>query len=590
MATTEQTIHFLSGIEHIRTRPGMYVSDTATPGVFINEVVDNALDELLNGYADRVEIHYNPTEDPGLTVADNGRGLPLTRVPDYNNQITAKLLFTELFSGGKFDNYNYQYSAGTNGVGLTVVNALSDAITVVVLNRDNGQQYALQTEKGHVVTESLSPLATSAWYSTRIHAVPSLAYFRSLSAEVDSISLQLAKQLRPHTTILLNDQEIAPFNFSGLLPDAVLEQRLLQVKYETDTFKVDLEFNWSAKEFNTFSRGAVNLKSCNEGFHINEVTKCLGRALQKHNDILNIADARLGLRIFVNTFAKKPVFTSQSKEKLSWIHELPGDFFQQLEKIILKKFSTEQKLISQLIQRLIEYKKRVESISERDFIHSVVRTGRSTKGVGIAIADCTTNKRDQAELFIVEGPSAGSFVRTTRDMQFQAVLALKGKPLNAAATNDIKVILSNEEMISLVDALGAGIRTTLDLKAARYGKILITCDADSDGAQISNLILGALLYLAPEFIQAGMVYEVLSPLYEQAGNYYYHLHELDHSKSFERFKGLGSMNADQVEHTIVNPHTRKLQQIYLDDAERALRILQSPSERQRIMYERGIIR
>lgn len=589
--STDQKIKFLSEIEHIQTRPGMYVGDVTTPKTLVRELVDNSVDEYLNGHASRIDIVIDPGK--GIyTVRDNGRGLPLYQVEEFNGERAAKLLFTKLFSGAKFDHSAYKFSSGLHGVGLTVVNALSSEVQVRVIKEN--KLYTLCLQNGEEYGEAYDTLKEKGiWWSTEVTCFPSSKHFKSTKTTIDTLPLQLVKGMFPKGRITVNGEDITPFDFKESLDVSLVENHAYHMKVTLGTVIFEVHFGWAEAENNVQSKGTVNLVLSN-GWHERKVIGLLGKAFcELAPDMLSSSeDAAYGLRIFTNLFTQEPIFTSQTKDRLSYIKDEPSDLDKHLLDAVKKCLKSNEEVTQAVINKIVAYKRQLAKLSDSELVNSVVRTGndkRRGRGVGTNIWECSTTDRTKAELYIVEGQSAAGHVRKTRNLQTQAVLPLRGKPLNAVVADDLKQILENEEMLSLINCIGAGVTPHVDLSAMRYGKILIASDADADGAQISNLILGALVYLIPEVVVAGRVYEVLSPLYEQDGKYFYNLDEVNTRKHFERFKGLGSMNPDEVETTIVNPKTRRLQKISLDDRDRILHILQSSFEKKRIMLQHGVI-
>ena len=522
--------------------------------------------------------------------------MPLYRVAEYDDERAAKLLFLKLFSGGKFTKDNYRWSSGLHGVGLTVVNALSEAVRVKVKNETGHGYYVLELERGRCVHEALVGGAPE--WSTTVTCRPDLEIFKTHRTNIDELPLQLAKDMHPKGSITINGREIDRFDFKQAVDENILGGHTFHVKSEGESVIFDLYFGWSDREFNYLNKGTVNLVPCANGWHERLAKRVIGKALAEYSELIR-PDDLYGLRMFVNLFSQDPFFTSQSKDRLSHIGDEPTDFEASLARLVLAQLRKDSVQTEQVVNKLVAYKRQMEKLSDTEFVNSVIRKGndkRRSMGAGVGIWDCTTRERSKAELFIVEGKSAAGHVRRTRNNSYQAVLPLRGKPLNAAAADDIKVILGAEnregdesELVSMVNCIGAGITPDIDLSAMRYGKILIAADADADGAQISNLILGALIYLVPEVIEAGHVYLVEAPLYLQGGNYYYANEEINTKKPFDRFKGLGSMNPDEVYATIVNPKSRRLKRVVLDDRAGTLEILQTAREKKRIMIQNGVI-
>ncbi len=587
---TEQKITFLDEISHIQLRGGMYCGSMDTPRSLLKEIIENSTDEVLNGYADRLDIEYDNSVGV-YTVRDSGRGLPIYQVPEFENQTAARLIFTKLFSSGKFDTSQYKYSAGLHGVGSTVVNALSSELSVRV--SQGKKLYTLFFQDGQVVREVEDTIKEIPWWSTEITFSPSKKFFKSIRTTPDTLPLEIVKGMFPHVSITINREEVKPFRFENLFKISLVNDHVFTCKKQVDNLIFETYFGWSATEHNSTSKTTVNLVSTS-GWAERKAMSMIGKALLEvvPESLSMPEDALYGLHVYVNLFAQDPVFTSQNKERLSHIKIEPPDLDKKLLEEFKKAFRDNPEITEAVVRKIVAYKKQLAKLSDSELVNSVIRVGndkRKGKGVGVGIWECSTQKREEAELYIVEGQSAAGHVRQTRNLITQAVLPLRGKCLNVAVADDLKQILENEEMVSLINCIGAGLSPNVNLSTMRYGKILIAADADADGAQISNLILGALIYLIPEIVYAEKVYEILSPLYEQDGKYFYDLSELNTRKHFERFKGLGSMNPDEVETTIVNPKTRRLRKITLDDRDRILSILQSSSEKKRIMLQNGII-
>ena len=268
-----QKVEFLTPLDHIKTRPGMY-ADTSSPKTLLRELVDNATDEALNSYADRIEIEYSKDR---YTVRDNGRGLPLYKVKEFKNQIAAKLLLTELFSGGKFSHANYRYSAGTHGVGLTVVNALSSRVSISVNSREANKFYSLILEDGKPKREDLDEYEPNTWWTTEVTFIPNGKHFRSLKTTVDPLSLELTKQLFPKCKITINGENVKAFDFQKTIGEKLLGDFVFQTTVEDGTAKFDVYFGWSATEFNQVSKGTVNLVPCHIGHHERITKNKIGR-------------------------------------------------------------------------------------------------------------------------------------------------------------------------------------------------------------------------------------------------------------------------------------------------------------------------
>ena len=320
-----ETIEVMKPLDHIRLRSGMYVGSTDTAETLLKELVDNSVDELLNGYAKRIDIENNH-KDGYYMIRDNGRGLPLGKKADYDNQISAKLLFTELYSGGKFSKDNYKYSSGLHGVGLTACNALSSKTLVRVRDtkkvHGNGY-YILELSRGVVVSEQFvdSIDDEDTWWNTEVTVYPDLDIFRSVKCDVREIQLQLAAKIVPDATITYNGKVIEPLNFGKVVDSKLLLEKLLTVNVSQGTTTYEIMFGWSDSLFDLIGRGSVNVSQCNQGIHVQDCIKQISRALSLICTDLTVDDGRLGLRLFVNAVVSEPEYSSQTKEKLTHIKD-----------------------------------------------------------------------------------------------------------------------------------------------------------------------------------------------------------------------------------------------------------------------------
>lgn len=642
------SISILTPLQQMRLRPGMYIGDTSGPDTLLKELIDNAIDEMLNNYATRIDIDWNYDEG-WYRVRDNGRGLPLTKfettdlnTKHLNGEISAKLLFTREFSSGKYDKSNYPYSSGLNGVGIKACNVFSTKVIARVKdvkNVHNGQVYNLELGWDKLQQKTKEEFTSpdeieDFWWSTEITLWPDMEVFRSVKCKVKEIQLQLAKTANPDVTINVNGQPIEAFSFKNLVDTHLLMDKELKTKVKYGTLVFDITFGWSTDDFKTYLRGSVNLGQCNDGWHIRQVRNAIGTSLSQINDLLSNTDADYGLRVFINALVSEPVYTSQTKEKISLVedfnkfnenllktkykdlitvdpntnipdtkeaqnaarndpnYETEDKFSNLLVKEITKELNSNEEYTQALTRRIVEYKKSVQRLSDQQYIDSIIKTGndRITRNAVSGITDCSSSQRDKCELYICEGKSAEGPIKSTRNKLYQAVFALRGKPLNAANTDDIKSILENKEMKTMINGIGVGLTPNVNLEHARYGKIIIATDADSDGLHIQGLLLGALAYLCPEVLKAGMVYLAKSPLYKQGDTFVYDDKDLDLKKDFDRYKGLGSWEKEDLAKAIVYPDTRRLVKIEMhDNPDRVLEIVTQSSEKKRIMINSGLL-
>lgn len=587
----DHPIEILEGVEHIRLRPGLYVYDIETPEIQVKEPIDNSIDEIQNGFGDWLNIEVTTLADGnhGYLIQDNCGGLPLKRMPKFDNQPIAKLLFLKTFSGGKFNNKRYKYSGGTYGLGLTVVNALSRKLVVDVNDRTGSQIYHLEFSNGELTDEQWIPYTDSPKYSTSIYMEPDPKIYKSTKCKINTIPMKLVALLGK-ADVYLNGSLIEPFDPKKEIDESVLGDYIV-VNLEKDPVTIQAFFSWSGTQWNEYSRGTVNVTPCQEGFHLQEMRRCIGKVLASKSDLINVSDAGYGLRQFVGFFTTAPVFSGQAKHRLSWPQDWTEDHSKALIDACKEAMDKSPVLIETVINRIVEYKKKLQELSDSQFVSSVVIKGhdKRSKGVGAGIYDCTTPDRMKAELFIVEGKSAAGNLLQVRDKILQAVLPLRGKTLNVVNTNDIKIILNNPEIVALVNSIGIGIHPDEDVKQSRYGKAILTTDADPDGSHIGALLTGALTFLTPSLIDGGMLYVARAPLYLQDGKYLWDESELNKSRTYKHFKGLGSMTPKQLYDSVVNPATRRLLQVRMDDKSLILETVNSSRERRAIMLKSGII-
>ena len=648
----QNTIKILTALQQYYLRPGTYIGSTENPDTLLKEMIDNSSDELLNKFANRIEITTKPKEG-WYQVKDDGRGLPLsvfhTDNPDMkhlNGEIEAKNIYCREFSSGKYDKNLYPYSSGTNGIGAKVINVFSTRTHIRVKDKNNlhdGKVYELilgwdQNRNQTCEEHWLDPSSIQDfWWSTEITCWPDPEVFDNLTAKVKDIPLQVIKLSRPKVQISINGKEVEPFSFKDNIETNILSEKIFNKTFKYGTFIVNLTFAWSNKEFSTYYKGTVNLGTSNEGVHIAACRKAIGLALQRFNPALTATDADFGLRLFSDALVYYPKYTGQVKEKLSGLDDFKSanapvlekykhlitfdkgrevtwrvkeaasqdkdwqditGFEKKLSDEIYKLLKDDEKYTEYLVNRIIEYKKLNDQISDEGYINSRIKTGSdknsrvSVKGVIEAIS----SNRKECELYLCEGKSAGGPIKSSRDRLTQALFELRGKPMNVASSEDIKEIVDNTEIRTVINAIGIGMLSNVKIEDARYGKIIIATDADADGEHIQGLVLGALCYLCPQVFtgNAGetMVYIADAPLYKQNGKFIYEEKDVDFKKDFKRFKGLGSMIESDLAQTVVTKKTRKLKKITLESEElqKALTLITSSAAKKELMVENGLLR
>ncbi len=591
-----EEIQVLEGLEAVRRRPSMYIGSTSARGLhhLVYEVVDNSIDEAMAGYCDKIEIVIN--EDNSVVVADNGRGIPVD-IQSQTGRPAVEVVLTILHAGGKFGGGGYKVSGGLHGVGVSVVNALSEWLEVEVSR--NGSVYYQKFSRGIPVTE-LQVIGKSKSDGTKITFKPDCQIFEELVFNQDTLALRLRELsfLNAGVKITLKDkrsgQELE-YEHAGGIKDYVkylnknktpLHPKPIFIQKQKDDVLVEiaLQYTDSFNMDNIFSY-ANNINTIDGGTHEAGFKAALTRVIndygRKYNILKNGAgnlmgeDIREGLTAVISVKVQEPQFEGQTKTKLGNSEvrgivdmvtgEGLGVFLEEnprVGKIILEKAITSS--------RAREAARKAKELTRRkSALESLTLPGK--------LADCSERDPSLCELYLVEGDSAGGSAKQGRDRGFQAILPLRGKILNVEKAR-LDRILANEEIRSMITALGTGISEEFDISRARYHKVILMSDADIDGAHIRTLLLTFFYRYMKPLIEAGYVYIAQPPLYRvkkgKNEKYVYNDAELDrHLKeigkggiSIQRYKGLGEMNANQLWETTMDPQTRTVLQVTLEDA------------------------
>lgn len=602
--------------ENIRRRPGMYIGSTENPSVLLREAIDNSIDELY-GYSgtSRIFIKTSDESNPWNVIADNGRGIPITW--DENKGMTKmQLACTGIHTGSKFDKTDV--AIGLNGVGISASNALSEKFMIcsriTSSNHDRSTPevnsfyesnpstpafLCIEFNRGVksreiIITESelSSILGIPKGMNTVTAMIPDSEIFDSIECKVPTKNLTyvfaiMNKIYKRTIQIEVNNvsmvDEFVPYRFEFT--------KKISSNGRSATYYVnfDIDNMMSTSDFS----GSVNGLIVNRGLNIDAVKLAYSNALRSvygltFNNVLN------GIRINSIVVAAEVDFSSQTKERCTKIESMSLDF---MSKELVGEFRrlilSNKEVFDPHVQRLTEYINSLTKISTINKIKAAIGTlggSRVRSKVPKSVRDASINNRKQAELFIVEGKSASGSIINTRDSKTQAVLELRGVPMNAI-DKDLDSILDNEEMRSLISAIGVGVNEHYDKNLARYGKIIIAADADADGGKISSLVLGFIAKKMTFLIEDGMVFVLRSPLYIQGDKYIYSedVSSLDKSKSFTRVKGLGELSDHQASDIITNKDTRRLLKITMENVNDALNLLTSTSSRKQLMIDQNII-
>ena len=625
-----QSIQVLEGLDAVRMRPGMYIGSTGARGLhhMLWEIVDNAIDEAMAGYASQVDVTLHA--DGSVSVRDNGRGMPVDIHPTMGVS-GVEVIYTKLHAGGKFNNENYAYSGGLHGVGASVVNALSRWVEIDVCL--NFKHYHMRFESVYdpaqqkVVagrpTGPLKEMGNTRERGTLVRFMPDDRVFETVRFNADTVVRRLRElaYLNKGLTITFLDER-APqgdgdeeaeedalrgegrqvFCYQGGIVDYVkylnadktpLHEEPIYLEGARDDviFRVAIQYTDSYTE-NVFSY-VNNIPTGEGGTHetgfkaaytkvMNDFARRLGALKEKDNN-LGGDDFREGMTAVMIAMVKNPQFEGQTKGKLGNTEVRPA-----VEAILGQQLTAyfedlkHQDLAMQLIEKAVKAARVREAARKA---RDVARTKNALEAAPLVgkLSSCTGRKAEQNELFIVEGDSAGGSAKQGRDRRFQAILPLRGKPLNAEKKR-LDQVLGNEEFRSIITALGTNIDESFSLSGLKYHKVIILSDADQDGAHIRAILLTFFYRYMRELITEGHVYIGMPPLYKvQRGNkaqYAYDDNELrkltkGSAKGYtlQRYKGLGEMNPEQLWQTTMDPSQRKLMRVSIEDAAQAERLV-----------------
>ena len=612
------SIQVLEGLEAVRKRPGMYLGDPHDGSELhhcIWEVVDNSVDEHLAGHTDLIEVNLH--KDGSLSVRDFGRGIPVGIHEEYGIS-AAEVIMTKLHAGGKFDNSSYKVSGGLHGVGVSAVNAVSEWMEMTI-HRD-GVIYHQRYEAG-IPTKPVEETGKCSDTGTMIRFKPDLGIFTHITDfEFDQIDTRLKETsfLNAGLEIVITDkrdeeENISKHHYEGGLAEfvrqinsnrEVMHNEVIQINGERETEKgpvtIELALQWSDAFSETIFCYTNIIRNKDGGTHMTGLRGALTKSVNNHAKKRNLLkgnslsgdDVREGLSAIVSVKHPDPSFSSQTKDKL-----VSSEVTSIVETVVYEKlgeFFEENPSVGKLIvdKALLASKAREAARKARD----LTRRKGVLEGGGLPgkLADCQSRDPSECEVYLVEGDSAGGSAKTGRDRRIQAILPLRGKILNVERQRrNLVKVFQNNEIQTMIRALGAGVGNpseegvvedgAFDTSKLRYSKIIIMCDADIDGAHIRTLMLTFLWRFMRPAIEEGFVYIAQPPLYQlskgRIGRYVYSDEERDEVMAelqgdnpnakinVQRYKGLGEMNPEQLWDTTMNPETRTMLKVTVQDAE-----------------------
>ena len=604
-------IQILEGLEHVRKRPGMYIGSTGPRGLhhLVYEVVDNSVDEALAGYCTKIEAVIN--KDGSFTCIDNGRGIPVGKHPKRKSMSSLEVVLTILNAGGKFGGNGYKVSGGLHGVGVSCVNALSTKL-VAQVKRDGGI-FEMEFSRGKT-TKKIEQIGKSQATGTTITFWPDPEIFTTVEFDWDTLVNHFRQTafLNKNLKITFRDErgdepKEEVFQYKGGIVDFVkyvnngkeaLNARPIYFEASNEVGEVEVAMQWNSSYTENVRSFANNIDTTEGGTHLegfrNALTRTMNEYARKQNilkekdDNLSGDDCREGLGAIISVRLHEPQFEGQTKTKLG-NPEIRGLVQGAVMQGLSEYFEEHPKPARQIINKAVQAgKARAAARKARD----LTRRKGALEGAGLPgkLADCSVKDPALTELYIVEGDSAGGSAKQARERSYQAILPLRGKILNVERAG-LHRSLSSDTINSLITAIGTGIGDEFDADKARYHRIIIMTDADVDGAHIAILLLTFFFRFMPELIARGYIYIACPPLYglkkknSRSGKILQYLYNdealketmanLENPEKFDvqRYKGLGEMDPEQLWETTMDPETRTLRQVSINDSTEVERVV-----------------